>query len=293
MICIVGADGFFGTYLTDYILSSCPHVPLLCLDHEEAAFSDGRVFHGKFELSDPDSIKKASEMLSRFSDIRIIFLSSVHNPDVIKNDPGRAEYINTVCYENFLRETESLDIKRLIYASSDTVYGESTDGYIFTETDELHPINIYGEHKKSAEEITRKYSYSIARYSYMYAPSLTSRKKHFYDTVREKLLNGEKMYMLTDWVRSAISYPQASEVTVKYLLSDTKENILNICGDTAVSKYDIGLKIAEKSGVAPSLVVPCTAEELGIFSERRAEKILMSNALMKKSGFSENTDLSF
>lgn len=286
MICVAGADGFFGTYIQQHIPASSGTQSVLCLNHgkEDNVYSPS-FFNLHFDLKDKKSIYKAAEALSGFDDIRILFLASVHNPDIVKKAPEEAEYINTVCYEAFLDAIKGADIKKLIYASSDTVYGESKNGYIFSETDLTCPINIYGEQKLMAEKITQSYGYTTARYSYMYGPSLTHRKRHFYDEICQKLKNGEKIYMLTDWVRNAITYKKAAEITYKLLLSDKNVNIVNICGNTPLSKYDIGLEAARHIGADPSLVIPCTSDELDIFTEKRANEILMSNSLLDSTDF--------
>ncbi len=294
MICIVGADGFLGTYMQKHILSEASHPFLLCLNHSEAVFSeaDNKADTG-FELSDPDSIKRAAAEIGRFSDIRIIYLASVHNPDAVKKDPERALYLNTACYESFLEELKGADISKLIYASSDTVYGESTDGGAFSEQDTPSPINIYGEQKLLAEKITEKHGFTNVRYSYMCENSLTNRKKHFFDEITDKLKNDEQIFMLTDWIRSALTYSKAAEITYKLLMSDSREKTVNVSADAPVSKYDIGLKAAEALGVRESLVVPCTMRELGIFTEKRANEIITDNTLIKKICNIESISLAF
>lgn len=294
MICIVGADGFFGTYMQKHILSKASHPFLLCLNHSEAAFSEAdNKADMSFELGDPQSIKRAADIIGRHSDIRILYLASVHNPDTVKKDPERALYMNTVCYENFLSEIKGADISKLIYASSDTVYGESIDGYSFSENDKPCPINIYGEQKLLAERITEKFGFTNARYSYMCGNSLTVRKKHFFDEITEKLKSNEQIFMLTDWIRSSITYRQASEITYKLLMSETDEKTVNICADMPTSKYDIGLKAAENIGASSSLVVPCTMKELGIFTEKRANTLITDNTLIKKICNIESISLAF
>ncbi len=294
MICIVGADGFFGSYLQKHILSLSSDEHIIALNHSAPVFpASTNKTDILFELHDAHSAKKAAELISSYDNIKIIFLASVHNPDIVKKDPQRAEYINTVCYENFLKSISGADVKKLIYASSDTVYGESIDGYVFTEKDTPSPINIYGKQKLLAEEITKEYGFSIARYSYMCSPSITPRKKHFFDFIVQKLQNGEEISMLTDWVRPALSYKTAAEITYNFLMKDINESTVNICSDSALSKYDIGLLIAELTGADKKLVIPATKKELGIFSEKRADKIFMSNSLSKELGIALDTTLVF
>lgn len=294
MFCIVGADGFFGSYIKHHILTTHNDAQILCFNHNSTTFpSTPHIINSHLELWNENSIKKATRLISRYQDIRVIFLASVHNPDIVKKDPEKAEYINTVCYENFLKGLSGLDIKELIYASSDTVYGESLDGHIFTENDTPSPINIYGRQKLMAEEITYKYGYTAARYSYMFAPSLTAQKKHFFDEICENLKKGEEIYMLTDWVRSSLSYKSAARITTDLLLSDTHIKTINICADSPSSKYDIGLLAVGYVNAPSSLVIPKTMAEMNIFTEKRANELIMSNSLLRQSGITYPITLDF
>ncbi len=282
MICIVGADGFFGSYITRLILDKSNSEELVLLNHNSPVFPfSSNKTDVPFELWNKDSIRNATEIISRYNDIKIIFLASVHNPDAVKKDPERAEFINTVCLERFLDSISGLNVKKLIYASSDTVYGESGDGHIFTEKDTPSPINIYGKQKLLAEEITLRHGFTVARFSYMCAPSLNPVKKHFFDEITATLSEGKEIKMLTDWIRPVLSYSTAAQIIYELLSGDSKERIINICADTAYSKYEIGLKAADFIGADPKLIIPCTKKDLGIFSERRADTILMDNSLLK------------
>ena len=58
--------------------------------------------------------------------------------------------------------------------------------------------------------------------------------------------------------------------------------ILNICGDDALSKYDIGLMIAEKLQVPSELIRPISILDNSVVCEaKRASSTLMSNKRLK------------
>ncbi len=282
MFCIVGADGFFGSYFIRHIMESCSE-KIVALNHNSPVFPDSpQLINVNFELSDNDSIKNAAQILSHYNNIKILFLAAVHNPDIVKINPERALYINTVCYENFLLEIKGLDIKKLFFASSDTAYGESTNNFVFTEKDIPAPVNIYGEQKLLGEKITLKHGYQIIRYSYLCGPSLTNRKKHFFDTITDTISGGENIYLFTDWKRPALCYKTAAEITNKLFEAEADEKIINVCSDTSLTKYEIGLKIAEHNHLKKELIIPVTKNELNIFTEKRADDIYMDNSLLKK-----------
>ena len=93
------------------------------------------------------------------------------------------------------------------------------------------------------------------------------------------------MEMFADSYRSTLSFRQAAELTLDLteLPQDTVPHVLNVAADDALSKYDVGLKIAEKYGVSPDLVVPITIHKAeGIFEAPRAATTLIDNTKLKK-----------
>ena len=282
MFCVVGADGFLGSYFVRHIMENS-NEKIIALNHREAVFPDSKqLINSDFELSDEKSIKNAASLLSDFSNIKILFLAAVHNPDIVKKDPDAALYINTVCYNKFLESIKELDIKKLYYASSDTVYGESLDSYSFTEKDIPTPVNIYGEQKLGAEKITLGHGFSVIRYSALCGISLTPRKNHFCDMVVNSINGGKEFFLLTDWRRHALSYKDAADITYRLFSKNIEEKIINVCSDRIYSKYEIGLKLCEHGNFDKNLLIPATKEELGVFSEKRADDIYMDNSLLKK-----------
>ena len=281
MYCIAGADGFFGAYLQRALLEQGEEI--VALNHQAPVFPENKnVVNLSFELTDPACVKQAAELLRRERDIRLIWLIAEHAPDKVKADPARAARINRELYRDFLTAVSGCDITKLFYSSSDTVYGESRDGKVFTEEDGPAPINAYGQQKAEAEEITLAQGFSVARFSYMFAPSLT-RKRHFFDQITDKLRAGEKVDMFTDFIRSSIPYPTAAEDLLRLTKTETDDRIFNVCADEPTSKYDIGLYAARLCGADPALVVPSLGKEAGVFTETRAEAIIMSNARLKRT----------
>lgn len=281
MYCIAGADGFFGAYLQRALLAKGERV--IALNHHAPVFpKEENVLNLPFELTDPESIKTAAGLLRRERDIRLIWLIAEHAPDKVKADPARAARINRELYADFLTAISGCDIRALFYSSSDTVYGESRDGKVFTEEDAPAPINAYGQQKAEAEEITLAQGFSVARFAYLFAPSLTH-KRHFFDEITDKLRAGEKVDMFTDFIRSSLPYPTAAEYLLRLTETETAHRIFNVCADEPTSKYDIGLYAARLCGADPALVVPSLGKEAGVFTETRAEAIVMSNARLKRT----------
>lgn len=294
MYCIIGADGFLGSEFLDCVLKNSSE-KILAFNHERGIYPDSeRLKNSAFELSDNASAENAAKLLGEYNNIKILHLACVHNPDAIKNNPKRAEYINTVCYGSFLDKLSGLDISAFLYASSDTVYGENRYGRPFREDDELKPVNIYGSQKVAAEKITLDHGFGVIRLPYMSGESHTPRKIHFFDMLTRDLSEGKPIEMLTDYVRSCLSYSQAAELVFKIFESGTTEKIINVCADSPTDKYTIGLMAADYCGAPHGLVHAVTSSELGIFDEYRANILTMDNSLMKRvTAYNEPIELNY
>ena len=92
--------------------------------------------------------------------------------------------------------------------------------------------------------------------------------------------------MFADSYRSAISFQQAAQYLLTLTQMDQKKvpALLNIASDDALSKYDIGRRIACLYGLDPNLVRPISiAHADGIFEAPRASTTLIDNSRLKKT----------
>ena len=116
----------------------------------------------------------------------------------------------------------------------------------------------------------------------MIGTSLLTSKKHFYDYIVENLKSKDGMDMFSDSYRSTISFKQAADYLVELIEMKDKHPIVNISSDKALSKYEVGLIIANKLGLDESLVRPVKVEDSeGIFVAKRASSTIMNNKLLK------------
>ena len=273
VLVVAGAGGFFGAYIMKAAAEK--NIPAIGLYHSDAP--EGGM---NFDICNDTDVENLSHVVKENAPCDIIWLIASHNPDFVGEHPDEAYNINVTRLGYILDRLDKSCVRRFILASSDTVYGESRGAVAFCENDKTEPVNIYGEHKLCAEREVLSRGYTAARFPYMYGKSLCE-KKHFFDELLCKLENGERIYMLTDYVRSALSYEQAAEKVIKLLEIPPYNGCVNICGDKAVSKYDIGLEAAALAGVSDGLVVPTNFEQLGIFKEKRAAVLLMNGSLFK------------
>lgn len=283
MYVVVGANGYLGTYFIKNILERSED-PIIAVARHPGKEYGNRVRWVSLDITDREAVQAFNEEHLRTNESnRIIYLAAYHHPDLVEKNFRLAWDTNVTSLSYFLNLAEHVDW--LVYPSSDSVYGESRDRYAFRETDPLRPVNRYGEQKCVAEKLVTAYGYHVVRFPFLIAPSLVPGKKHFYDVIADTLRQGKTMEMFSDSYRSSLSFDTAAQLTLDLMEKSHGDvpQIVNVCGDEALSKYDVGLRIAERLGTDKALVKPILIQESsGIFSAKRATSTLMDNTLLKK-----------
>lgn len=283
MYVVVGANGFLGSYVIKNLLQTSEEDILAICRHPHSN-SEKRVRWVSADITIEDDVERLNrEFLPNSSGCKVIYLAAYHYPDLVEKYPRLAWDINITALSRFLNTIEHVD--RLFYSSSESVYGESSDGYHFKESDCLHPSNRYGHHKRIAESLVTGYGYNVVRFPFLIAPSLAEEKQHFYDMIVKNLISGRSVDMFSDSYHSALDYDTASRLLIQLIENrETMPQILNVSGDEDLSKYDIGLRIADRLGVSQKLIRPISInDDNGIFEVRRASSTLLDNSLLKET----------
>lgn len=277
MILIVGC-GFLGNYLLREITekSNEPVVATVRDLQNKSTISSAEYIY--CDVTDTDSVKELANICKN-EDLTVFYLASCHNVDYVFTNPEKAKLVNIDSLETFLDTVPN--IKKLFYTSTDCVYGDSKN--IFSETDNLSPINEYGRQKAYAESIVVNHGFTVLRLPFMLGPSLSG-KPHFYDNICNAISKGETIEMIDGMHRSVLSYSQVAGLIFNLSLFpyDTLPKIINICGDNALSKYDIGLAIADKMGISPDIIRSIPEKDgAKFFKDNRASFTAMDNTLLK------------
>lgn len=280
MYSIIGANGYLGAYIRKVILEDT-NENILCVDLNVPEKEDNeRVSWMKCDVTDRDSVDKVIEKLKEYDEVKIAYLAAYHNPDLVEQNKELAWNINVTCLRYFMENVRFA--RSIYYPSTDSVYGESEDFYHFKENDRLSPVNYYGENKVAAEKIMVELNRNVVRFPFLISPSLAG-KPHFYDRIVESLKNNESFEMYEDSYRSSLSFENAARLTIALIENNNTHNIVNVCGDKDLSKYDVGVMIAEREGLDPKLIVPITMDKkMEGFETKRATSTLMDNSLLKE-----------
>lgn len=281
MFIVIGANGFLGSYVTDALVRNTDGRIIATYHGNEESLHPGRVEWTKLDITNRDDIDSLARLAGDITKCNIFYFSACHNLDLVKKEPDFASNINISALENFLETFK--DAENLYFSSTDCVYGENTPEYpCFKEDDPTVPLSEYGNQKLAAEKLVRSYGFNVVRLPFMIGPSLLENKKHFYDNIVEKTLQGQDFTLADGLWRSALDYRSVADILIKLVSMPDVPQTLNLCGDESLSKYDVGVLIAKKNNLPLEHIIKTPeAEIMKLFYETRTSSTAMDNSLLK------------
>ncbi len=122
--------------------------------------------HRDLDITDQDACFK---MISDIKPRAVIHSAAISRMDECELDPDLSFRVNVLGPENLAKACKAAGI-RLIHFSTDQVYNGSKEAGPHQETCVLSPYNVYGKHKKEAEERIAKETddYAAIRLTWMY-----------------------------------------------------------------------------------------------------------------------------
>lgn len=283
MYLIVGANGFVGSYAIRNILETTDEKILATDMNLEGTKNTQRVTWKRCDITVHEDLVQLNEICMKQEPLKVIYLAAYHKPDLVLAHPHLAWNINITALSDFLNTVEN--VQCLFYSSTEMVYRPGDLNTYFKEDAEKEPVNAYGKHKVVAESLVVGYGYNVVRFPFMIGPSIMEGKKHFYDVIAETIQNGDSIEMFEDAYKTALDFNTAVETLIALTenYAPKMPKVLNIAGDDVLSKYDIGLMIADKYNAPHDLIVPVSVkEDTKIFTEKRADCTLMDNSAVKK-----------
>lgn len=284
MYMIIGASGFLGSYLVDELLASTNERIVAVFHRQKGTQHNDRITWVKCDITDADDLEALNRKFQGVNK-KVILLTACHNPDIVFENPRFAWNVNIVALADLVNKLDN--VTGFIYPSTDSVYGNSVDGHKYIESSKLNPVNTYGRQKALAEQIVVSCGYNVVRLPFMIGHSLAAAKEHFYDKIVDSLISGKEMGMFADSYRSTLSFRQAAKYIIHAFdfigIESGFPQIINLCSDEGISKYEVGKMVAKKLGLQEELIKPIyLSENRSVFKTPRADSTIMDNTLMKK-----------
>lgn len=165
----------------------------------------------------------------------ILFLSAVSSPDRCYKNHNESWKINVTGTEYFIRNAIEKGC-RILFFSSDAVYGEDK-GNVFYEDTETLADTAYGIMKKQIEDTFKKdVFFKTIRLSYV-----VSKKDRFLSYCLHCMENNGEAAIYHPFYRNCIMLHEVSEAVRWMLLhwNDYPDWVLNVCGSELVSRVEI------------------------------------------------------
>lgn len=225
-IMLFGADGYIGTKLSRS----------LSVKYKIIQYSVSTVMGMKyFDLMNPCNSLDDSHISG---DDIAVFMAAVSSPDVCENDYETAYQINVTGTKYIIEKLLGKGV-RVVFFSSDTVYGADKT-LIYDESSPKNPFGAYGKMKSSVEDEFLQYpGFLTLRLSYIFS---------FEDKFTKYLLsnsNNGKKEIYHPFSRSVVYIEDLVDAIISIINKWPKINIINICGDSLISRVDIANNIKE------------------------------------------------
>lgn len=150
-ILITGVAGLIGARLADYFAETMPDAKIVGVDSLFGGYMDNVNQNVEFYKRDlaVDSVKD----LFQKHHFDYVFHFAAYAAEGLSPFIRKFNYANNVgSTANIVNECINFDVKRLVYTSSMSVYGNGiTPGEVFTEDDSCMPIDPYGISKYACE----------------------------------------------------------------------------------------------------------------------------------------------
>ncbi len=187
----------------------------------------------------------------------VVHTAAYTDVDGCEKNPDKAYKVNALGTQNVCLASQELNVP-LIYISTDFVFDGKKDSP-YLESDQPHPISIYGMSKLVGEEYVRTllHRYFIVRTSWLYGHY----GKNFVETILKLAEEKEELTVVDDQVGSP-TYTKDLSRKIKELLSTKSYGVYHITNSGSCSWYEFAREILELSGIKGVEVRPITSEEL-------------------------------
>ncbi|MHA2142396.1 MAG: NAD-dependent epimerase/dehydratase family protein [Candidatus Thorarchaeota archaeon] len=185
-----------------------------------------------------------------------IHLAGIASATESHTHPELYRQINVDGTLNILRLSHSLGVQRFVFSSSAAVYGQTTSAVI-SETHALQPLNPYGQSKKDAENIIRRYCIQndletvILRFFNLYGPSQPMRQDGIVPSFVNSIHDGKNIVVFGNPERTR-SFVHVSDAAQAILLAcemnSAANQTFNICSSESISIDNLAKLILEVSG---------------------------------------------
>lgn len=222
VVLITGAAGLIGSYLVRTAARWVPDWQVYGMTRRDADLTD----HGQ-----------VTALWSRLQPQAVIHCAALSRAGQCEADPALAREINVHATR---RLAELARDKPFLFLSSDQVF-DGTNGW-YVETDEVRPLNVYGQTKAEAERVVlQNDAHTVIRIALTAGCSETS-DRSFVEGMRKACRLGQRLTLFTDEFRCPLPAGVVARA-VWELLDHERPGLYHLGGSERMSRWDIGLAL--------------------------------------------------
>lgn len=244
-ILFTGGSGLLALNWAQAMRDRC--IPTLGL--HERNISLYQTFAKKIDLESVDRLMRILEEINCQVVVNTAGLASVEK---CESEPALAHHVNVTIASNVAKACANLGIK-LVHISTDHLF--SGQQAMVMEDQPTAPVNVYGKTKAEAEHRVSEINPEALIIRTNFYGWGTGYRQSFSDMVIKELRLHQGITLFQDVSYTPILIEYAAKI-VHELINLKVSGIFHVVGDDRITKYEFGLRIAEKFGLDSSNIVP-------------------------------------
>lgn len=201
---------------------------------------------------------KIIDLLENYCPDVIIYCAALSSIQECEKNKNTAMMLNSVTPINIAMWCEE-NKKTIVYISSECVYDGNQDFYF--ETSQCIPVNFYGTTKLISEIAIKNIfkNFIIVRLPLLYGYNDPSDKDTIVKVILNSLLENKSISLDNSRIKYPILIDDVANA-IKYLIYNRRYGIYNFSSEKPLSKYDMGIIIAEYLGKNKCLIKSSNSE---------------------------------
>ena len=191
-----------------------------------------------------------SKILENIQPDVVIHCAGLANVEVCEANPDMARHVNVDLSVIVAQSCKEHNVQ-FVYISTDHLF--SGKNPLVSEEEPVSPMNLYGETKYEAErkilELSKDFL-AIRTNFYGWGPTY---RHSFSDFIIDTLRSGNPVLLFDDFFYTPILIDELAQ-TVMMLLDVEAGGIFNIAGNERISKYEFGVRLAQKFQLDTGLI---------------------------------------
>lgn len=259
-VLVTGASGLVGSQIAASLRADGHRVTGTYRNHAD------RVPEGveplPFDADDPEG---ALLLIDALRPEVVIHTAAMPDIALCEREPHRAQRVNCECPGSLARSCASLG-SRFISFSTDQVFDGTHDQYC--EDSPTSPVHVYGRVKAEGERLVLDaYPQALVIRISLVIGRSPSGTRSASEGLVNRLRSGERMGLFDDEIRCPVLVDDVARI-VTHLATETTSGILHIAGPDPVSRYTLGVALADAFGLDSSLIDRRRSAEANIVPPR-------------------------